>query len=107
MATKTLSDLFGVNANLGTEFDGNSGAPNGFYTLSLVYTVSDPLSVFFENYGNFSSSYFETFFDFGGAYILNPNIQLDLFGGLGYNNSTFSYLIAGGISYRIVQWRKG
>ena len=30
MATKTLSDKFGLNANLGTEFDGNGGAPSGF-----------------------------------------------------------------------------
>ena len=105
MATKTLSDQFGLNANLGTEFDGNGGAPNGFYTLNLVYSISDALGIFFENYGNFSNSHFDTFFDFGGAYIVNPNFQLDLSGGFGYNNSTFSYLIAGGVSYRIVRWR--
>lgn len=107
MATKTLSKSFGLNANLGTEFDGNGGAPNGFYTLNLVYSVSDPLSVFFENYGNFSNSHFNTFFDFGGAYLLNPDLQLDLYIGFGSNNSIFSYLVTGGVSYRIVKWRNG
>ena len=67
--------------------------------------MNDKLSVFFENYSFFNSSKFDTFFDFGGAYILNPNLQLDLYGGFGYNNETFSYLVTGGVSYRIIKWR--
>ena len=46
------------------------------------------------------------FFNFGGAYILNENLQVDLYGGFGYNNDTFSYLVSGGVSYRITKWRK-
>ena len=105
MATKSISDLFSLNANLGVDFDGNGGAPTGLYTLNLVLAVNEALSVFFENYGNFNSNSFNTFFDFGGAYILNPDVQLDLYGGFGYNNNTFSYLVSGGVSYRIVKWR--
>lgn len=106
MASKGLSDLISITANLGADFSGNSGQPDGLYTINLVLAVNDELSVFFENYGFFSGNTFDTYFDFGGAYILNPNLQLDLYGGFGYNNDTFSYLISGGVSYRITKWRK-
>jgi hypothetical protein len=105
MASKGFSDLISVTANLGADFNGNDGQPNGFYTLNLVFSANDELSFFFENYGNFNGDYFDTFFDFGGAYILNSNLQLDLFGGFGYNDDTFSYLVSGGLSYRITNWR--
>lgn len=105
MASKTISDLLSITSNLGTDFDGDGGNATGFYTLNLVLSVNRELSVFFENYGNFTSDDFDTYFDFGGAYILNPNLQLDLYGGFGYNDDTFSYLISGGVSYRIIKWR--
>jgi len=106
MASKSYSDLFSITTNLGLDVDGSGGGSNGFYTLNFVFAVSDELSLFFENYGDFTYEDFNTYFDFGGAYVLNPDLQLDLFGGFGYNNDTFSYLVSGGISYRIVKWRK-
>ena len=105
MASKTITDIFSITANLGTDFIKNAGQ-EGVYTLNFVLSINDELSVFFENYGIFNSSKFDTFFDFGGAYILNPNLQLDILGGFGYNDDIFSYLISGGVSYRIVKWRK-
>ena len=106
MASKGFSDLISVTANLGADFNGDSSQPDGLYTLNLVLVVSDELSVFFENYGFFNGDKFDTYFDFGGAYILNSNLQLDLSGGFGYNDDTFSYLVSGGVSYRIIKWRK-
>lgn len=106
MASKGISDLLSLTANLGADFNGNSSQPNGFYTLNLVLSVTDELSVFFENYSFFNGDYFDTYFDFGGAYVLNPHLQLDLYGGFGYNNDIFDYFVSGGVSYRIVKWRK-
>lgn len=106
MASKSFSDLFSITSNLGLDVDGSDGGSNGFYTLNFVLSVNDKLSVFFENYSDFTYDNFDTFFDFGGAYILNPDLQLDLFGGFGYNDDTFSYFVSGGVSYRIVKWRK-
>ena len=62
IASKSFSDLISVTANLGADFDGSGGAPNGFYTLNLVLAVNEELSVFFENYGDFNGGYFDTFF---------------------------------------------
>ena len=106
MASKGFSDLISVTTNLGADFDGDGGQPGGFYTLNLVLSVTDQLSVFFENYGNFNGDDFDTFFDFGGAYLLNENLQLDIYGGFGYNDDIFNYFVSGGVSYRITSWRK-
>lgn len=106
MASKSFSSLFSMTSNLGLDVDGSSGGSNGFYTLNFVFSVTDELSLFFENYGDFTYEDFDTYFDFGGAYILNSDLQLDLYGGIGYNDDTFSYLVSGGVSYRIVKWRK-
>ena len=106
MTSKGLSDLISVTANLGADFDGYGDAPSGLYTLNLVLTVHDELSVFFENYGFFNGNYFDTYFDFGGGYLLNNNLQLDLSGGFGYNDDIFDYFVSGGVSYRIISWRK-
>jgi len=41
-------------------------------------------------------------FDFGIGYWIIDNLQVDLFGGFGYNGSTFrSKFISTGLSYRI------
>lgn len=106
MASKGLSDLISITANLGADFNGIGAQPDGFYTLNLVLSVNDQLSVFFENYGNFNADYFDTYLDFGGAYLLNNDLQFDLYGGFGYNDNTFDYFVSGGVSYRITKWRK-
>ena len=106
MASKTLTDMLSITSNLGVDFDGDGGPSEGFYTINLVLGVTDELGVFFENYGYFTGDYFDSFFDFGAGYLLNPDLQLDLLGGFGYNEDTFSFLISGGVSYRITKWRK-
>ena len=106
MASKSFSDLFSITTNLGLDVDGSGGGSNGFYTLNFVFALSDELSLFFENYGDFTHEDYNTYFDFGGAYLLSPDLQLDFYGGLGSNNDVFSYLVSAGVSYRIVKWRK-
>ena len=64
MASKGITDLLSITSNLGADFSGTNGQPNGFYTLNLVFAVSDELSLFAENYGNFNGDYFDTFLDY-------------------------------------------
>jgi len=106
MASKTVTDMFSITSNLGVDFNGDGGPSEGLYTINLVLGVTDELGLFFENYGYFTSDYFNSYFDFGAAYLLNPDLQLDLQGGFGYNDDIFSFLISGGVSYRITKWRK-
>jgi hypothetical protein len=106
MASKGFTDVFSVTTNLGLDVDGSGGGSNGFYTLNFVFAVSDEISLFVENYGNFTYESFDTYFDFGSGYLLNNDLQLDLLVGLGKNDEVFRYFVSGGISYRITKWRK-
>lgn len=106
MASKGFSDLFSITSNLGLDVSNSNGGSNGFYTLNLVFAVKDDLSLFFENYGDFTDDSFNTYFDFGGGYLLNDHLQLDLYGGVGKNYGVFSYLVSAGVSYRVTCWRK-
>lgn len=105
MASKSLTGILSISTNLGVDFDGDGGNSEGFYTLNLAMGVTDELSLFFENYGFFGDD-FDSYFDFGGGYLLNNNLQLDLYGGFGYNDDLFSFFVTGGVSYRITDWRK-
>ena len=78
------------------------------YTFSLNYPISPTLRVVGEMYGikYFNNANFKTQitnnFDLGIGYWLSNNLQLDLFGGFGYNGATFrSKFISTGLSYRI------
>ena len=106
MASKTFTDLFSMTSNLGLDVAGSDGGSYGFYTLNFVFAVSDGLSLFFENYGDFTYDNFNTYFDFGGAYVPNPDCQLDLYAGIGNNDDVTSYFVSLGFSRRIVTWRK-
>jgi len=106
MASKGFGEKFSITSNLGADFGGFVGPPDGFYTLSLGLAVDEHLGVFFENYGSFSGDYFDSYFDFGGAYLLSNDLQLDLFGGFGYNDDAFTWFVSGGVSYRITSWRQ-
>jgi len=106
MTSKSISKLLSITANLGLDVAGQGGGSNGFYTFNLVFAISEHLSLFAENYGDFTYENINVFFDFGGAYLIGPNLQLDLYGGFGSNDGWSSSFVSGGISYRITSWRK-
>lgn len=105
MASKGVSDNLGITANLGVDFNGYGVAPDGFYTINLGLVVDEHVSIFIENYSIFDGDYFDSFFNLGGSYLLSNDLQLDLFGGFGYNDDVFDWFISPGVSYRITQWR--
>lgn len=71
--TKNLS-LF---TNVGVNWNGDTGAAQEFYVLNLSYSLNSKIGFMVENYGNLK----DTNWDAGIAYLLNPNIQFDLYGG--------------------------
>ena len=68
------------------------------YTLSYAKSFGN-LGTYFEVYGSESASASLFNFDFGGTYLLNPNLQLDISYGRGINNDSVDYFAAG-ISWR-------
>ncbi len=105
IAAKSLSEQAGVNVNIGGGYNGYSGQMDGFYVINFGYAIDDEWSVFFENYSNYNADYFDTYFDFGVAKLMNDHLQLDLFAGLAGNDGYFEWFVSAGISYRIMSWR--
>lgn len=86
-------------------FNGNDAKPNGIYVANISYSINSKWGTFIENYGNFTNSNFENRWDTGLAYLLNDNLQLDIYGGAGYNNNRIDYFISIGISWRTLAIR--
>ncbi|MCB9173594.1 MAG: transporter [Flavobacteriales bacterium] len=105
IAGGSLSEKFAYILNFGIDFDGNGTSPSGLYVANLGYSISPKFSTFIENYGSFGSNYFDHRFDTGLGYLINNNIQLDIYGGFGNNNDTIDYFTSLGVTWRITSIR--
>ncbi len=100
MATQSLGNKFGLAANLGATWLGDGSDAIGSYVLNLGLDINDKFSVFIENYGAFSNGYFNTFFDTGLGYLVNPDLKLDFSTGYGKNQGLQDYFFDIGFSWR-------
>lgn len=97
----TLSDRFSLGYNLGAEWSGETAVPSYFYSVSLGAVLTDNLGMFVESYGHLQESVkAEHLLDAGLTYLLLPNFQLDISGGIGIQNSIDNF-ISMGFTYRI------
>ena len=98
----TLSDQFSLGYNLGAEWDGDSTIPGYFYSLALGIGLSQNLGMFIESYGlMMEDNNGEHLLDTGFTYLIMPNIQIDISGGLGLNSNAIDHFISAGISIRL------
>lgn len=80
----TLSDKFAIGYNLGAEWDGETAVPGYFYSVALGIGLTDKLGMFVEGFGLLpEEGESEHLFDAGFTYLVLPNFQLDLSGGIG------------------------
>jgi Putative MetA-pathway of phenol degradation len=97
----TLSQKQTVSYNLGAEWDGWSAEPTFVYTLTTGYSFSEKISGYVELYG-FIPQYEKPDhrFDAGLNYLINPNHQLDVSGGVGMSETSADYFVSLGYSFR-------
>ena len=95
-----LGQRFGLTSNLGVTWLGNGGNPFGTYVLNLGVDLSDKVSIFIENYGLWGSGDFDTRFDTGLGYLVNPDLKLDVSAGYGKNDGLQDYFVDLGFSWR-------
>jgi hypothetical protein len=97
----TLNNKFMLGYNLGLQWDGVQPNATAVYSVSLSMTALVGLSIFAECYGftleNSTSDYRS---DFGCAYLINNNIQIDLSGGVGLNAVAPDSFVAFGLAWR-------
>lgn len=97
----TLSNRQTLSYNLGAEWDGETPAATFIYTLTTGYSLTEKIGAYVEFYG-----YFPQFekpdnrFDAGFTYLINPNQQLDLSGGIGLSGISPNYFVSIGYSFR-------
>lgn len=98
----SIAHRVGKFLNIGYNFGYNhytKGYGNFVYTLAVGAGITNRISIYVEPYGDITTDSSPTSnFDYGVAYLINPNIQLDLSFGLGLNNK-MSYQSVG-ISWR-------
>jgi len=98
----TISDRFSLGYNLGVEYNGITAIPSYYYSLVLGAGISDKLGFFIESYGSIpESGVAEHMADAGFTWLVLPNLQFDVSGGLGLNDVAMDYFISFGFSWRI------
>jgi hypothetical protein len=97
----TLSDRYSLGYNLGLQWDGFQPNATAVYSISLSITVLESVSIFAECFGfSTEKSASEYHSDFGCAYLVNNNLQLDISGGVGLNARTANSYVAFGLAWR-------
>lgn len=99
----TLSEKLSLGYNLGAEWDGETAIPGYFYSLALGIGLTDKLGMFVEGYGLLpEKGNSEHLFDAGFTYLLTPNFQLDISGGIGINEYATDNFLSVGFTYRLL-----
>jgi hypothetical protein len=88
--------------NIGVSADQENNTANGFYSLVVGFGAGERLGFFMEAFGTFLlGSGDEWSADGGLTYLLQNNLQFDLYGGFGLNKAAPDFFIGTGLIYRI------
>ncbi len=99
----TLSDKVSIGYNIGAEWDGETAEPAYFYSMSLAIGLTDNLSIFAESFGSIpEKGGAEHLLDTGFTYLVSPNFQLDISGGIGLNDHAVDNFLSFGLTYRFL-----
>jgi hypothetical protein len=98
----TLSERFSLGYNLGAEWNGDSPAPAYFYSIALGFAISGNAGTYLEFFGLLPEEEPQShLFDAGFTYLVRPNLQLDVSGGIGLQEEALDYFLGFGVSYRL------
>jgi hypothetical protein len=100
--SNTLSERLSLGYNLGVAWDGETAIPDYFYSVSLGIGFLKNLGMFVESFGTIpEAGTAQHQIDAGFTYLLTPNFQVDVSGGIGLNEAAPDNFISFGLSYRI------
>ncbi len=95
-----FSKTYSLITNWGASWSGNNTAAQGNYTINLSHRFNSKVGVFIENYGSLLQGTYSSYFDGGFAWLVNKDLQLDLYGGYSINRGVSAYFISTGVSWR-------
>ena len=100
--THTLSERFSLGYNLGAEWYGETAVPDYFYSIALGIGITDKIGAYIEAFGFLREEGRDNhLIDGGFTWLVLPNLQLDLSGGLGLTEESIDNYLSFGLSYRI------
>ena len=105
IASRQVSDRAAVLLNAGVRWTGVDLAPVSVYVLNVGFALSERWSVFAENYGDRSQGDLQTRWDTGIAYVVDENLQLDVYTGIGRNGTLRDSFVSAGVSWRTAALR--
>lgn len=98
----TVSDKLSLGYNLGTEWDGETASPVYIYTLTTGLSISNKIGSYIEVYGyTQKKASADHRCDGGLTWLINPNILVDISGGVGLSRKSPEGYMTLGFSYRI------
>ncbi|KAA9332804.1 transporter [Adhaeribacter soli] len=103
-----LSEKLSLSYNLGVEWEENENPAEkktfnhiGLYSLALNYKITDNFKVFVEPFAEFRENDMQQSIDAGLAYNIKPNLQVDLYSGVGLSEEAPDFFVSAGISFRL------
>lgn len=102
-ASHTISSNFSFGYNLGMEWADSDASPLKKYAVVAGFGISDRIGGFLESFGAYDGNDFMNMIDGGFTFLILPNLQFDISGGLGVTASSPDFFIGSGLSYRLPQ----
>ncbi|MEO6611773.1 MAG: transporter [Chitinophagaceae bacterium] len=98
----SLAEHIAIGYNLGAEWDGYTGTPAWIYTLAPGFELGEKWYAYVEAFGFIRKNESpEHNLDAGLAYFINPDLKIDISGGVGISESAPKNYIAVGLSFRV------
>lgn len=100
VTSQKLSETFTLITNWGAAWNGNDSSPRGTYVVNLSFPFNDSFGAFIETFGGLQKGTGTLNFDTGLAWLINPNLQLDIYSGYGNNQGIKDFFLSMGVSWR-------
>jgi hypothetical protein len=98
----TLSEIFSLGYNLGVIWDGDTPVPSYYYSVALGISITQKLGAFAEGFGFLpEKGRASHLLDGGITYLVLPNLQLDVSGGIGLTEESPDYFLNCGLCLRL------
>jgi hypothetical protein len=100
--SNTLSDNLSLGYSLGAEWYGENAIPDYYYSITLGITATKRIGTFIESFGFIPEEGKPSHLvDTGITFLVLPNLQFDISGGIGLNKNATDAFFGIGLSYRI------
>lgn len=102
LINKTVTDFLAFTINLGAQWENDQPWAVYTYAWSFDMSLSDQMGAFVEFYGFLpEESNNDHLLNYGFAYLLGQNVQLDISSGVAFNAEAPDYFVGAGISWRV------